>query len=236
MPRETTSKQALAAYDERNPKRSALGSDLGVFAHAWYAHTLWLLGDEPAALAHAEQGIALAQRQNHLYSRALALAYAALLHQMRRDAEQVLDVRARATKDSASTRDCVLRGLGRSTDWLGTRSRAARSVVSRQSKPRSNGSTRSGRTRVARITSHCLPKPTVRGGDGERASAILDAAIAMAVERADVWWLPALYLQKSALEPAPARDVTLRRALDAARAQNSLSLERQVLTALSRTI
>ena len=37
---------ALAAYDERHPQRSALGSDLGVFAHAWYSHTLWLLGDD----------------------------------------------------------------------------------------------------------------------------------------------------------------------------------------------
>ena len=118
--------QALAAYDERNPKRSALGSDLGVFAHAWYAHTLWLLGDESAALAHAEQGIALAQRQNHLYSRALALAYAALLHQMRRDAEQVLACAESVKATLRAPRDCVLRGLGRNTDWLGTRSRAAR--------------------------------------------------------------------------------------------------------------
>ena len=37
---------ALAAYDERHPQRFRSGSDLGVFAHAWYAHTLWLLGDE----------------------------------------------------------------------------------------------------------------------------------------------------------------------------------------------
>ena len=50
---------ALAAYDEEHPQRSALGSDLGVFAHAWYSHTLWLLGEENAALAHAEQAIAL---------------------------------------------------------------------------------------------------------------------------------------------------------------------------------
>ena len=77
---------ALAAYDEEHPQRSALGSDLGVFAHAWYSHTLWLLGDDNAAVAHAERGIALARRRDHLYSQALALAYAALLHQMRRDA------------------------------------------------------------------------------------------------------------------------------------------------------
>ena len=78
---------ALAAYDEEHPQRSALGSDLGVFAHAWYSHTLWLLGDENAAVAHAEQAIALARRLDHMYSQTLALAYAALLHQMRRDTD-----------------------------------------------------------------------------------------------------------------------------------------------------
>ena len=51
----------------------------------------------------------------------------------------------------------------------------------------------------------------------------------MALERADVWWLPALYLQKSELEPPPRRDATLRRALELARAQNSRSLERRIL-------
>ena len=75
---------ALAAYDERHPQRSALGSDLGVFAHAWYSHTLWLLGDEAAAVAHADEAIALSRRLDHQYSQTLALAYAALLHQMRR--------------------------------------------------------------------------------------------------------------------------------------------------------
>jgi len=80
---------ALAAYDERHPQRSALGSDLGVFAHAWGAHTLWLLGEENAAVASAEEAVALARRLKHLYSETLALAYAALLHQMRRDTAQV---------------------------------------------------------------------------------------------------------------------------------------------------
>ena len=82
---------ALAAYDERHPQRSALGSDLGVFAHAWYSSTLWLLGDEGAALSQVEQAVALARRLNHVYGQTLALAYAGLLHQMRRDADQVLE-------------------------------------------------------------------------------------------------------------------------------------------------
>jgi hypothetical protein len=51
----------------------------------------------------------------------------------------------------------------------------------------------------------------------------------MALERADVWWLPALYLQKSELELPPEREATLRRGLELARAQNSHALERRIL-------
>ena len=76
---------ALAVYDERSGRRSTLGSDLGVFVHAWCAHPLWLLGDDGGALAHAERAITLARRFDHPFSLTLALAYAALLHQMRRD-------------------------------------------------------------------------------------------------------------------------------------------------------
>src|SRR6202011_4961881 len=63
------------------PPRSTLFPYTTLFRS--YAHTLWLLGDENGAVARAEEGIALARRLNHLYSQTLALAYAALLHQMR---------------------------------------------------------------------------------------------------------------------------------------------------------
>jgi len=51
----------------------------------------------------------------------------------------------------------------------------------------------------------------------------------MAVERGDAWWLPALYLQKSELEPAPEREATLRRGLALTRTQNSRGLEQRIL-------
>jgi hypothetical protein len=76
---------SLAAYDDAHSQRSALGSDLGVFGNAWSAHTLWLLGDEHEAVARAERAIELARRLDHLYSQVIALAYSALLHQMRGD-------------------------------------------------------------------------------------------------------------------------------------------------------
>jgi hypothetical protein len=51
----------------------------------------------------------------------------------------------------------------------------------------------------------------------------------MGREHADLWWLPALYLQKSELDQSPQRDATLRCGLELARAQNSRSLERRIL-------
>ena len=73
-------------------------------------------------------------------------------------------------------------------------------------------------------------------GNRDRAVSILDAAIAMAHARTDVWWLPALYLQKGEFEPAGRREETWRRGLDEARAQSSRSLEQRILRTLSRTL
>ena len=70
-------------------------------------------------------------------------------------------------------------------------------------------------------------------GNRDRAASILDTAISMALERADVWWLPAIYLHKSELAPPLERDATLRRGLELARAQNSQSLERRILATLT---
>ena len=51
----------------------------------------------------------------------------------------------------------------------------------------------------------------------------------MALERGDVWWLPALYLQKSELETGRDRETTLLNALTLARAQHSRALEQRIL-------
>jgi hypothetical protein len=51
----------------------------------------------------------------------------------------------------------------------------------------------------------------------------------MALDRGDMWWLPALYLQQGELEPTTVGESTLRRALALARAQNSRALERRIL-------
>lgn len=64
---------------------TVFGSDLGVFNCAWEAHALWLCGLEDRARSAAVEAVRSAHTLGHAYSEALAHAYAALLHYMRRD-------------------------------------------------------------------------------------------------------------------------------------------------------
>lgn len=223
---------SLAAYDEQHPQRSALGSDLGVFAHAWYSHALWLLGEEVLALRHADQGIALARRREHLFSQTISLAYAALLHQMRRDAPRVLEY-----AEGVVTL-CERYGFAYYGDWA----RVLLGWVRGQDDPtRGIQMIESAlehldaqRAQARRPYYLSLLVDTYRvAGQPERAASIVDNAIALALERGDAWWLPALYLQKSDLGPPVDRDATLRLGLKVAQAQGSLSLARRLTAAMS---
>lgn len=221
---------ALAAYDERAPPSSALGSDLGVFAHAWSSHTLWLLGDEEAALSHVEAAVALARRRQDMYSETLALAYLALLHQLRRDAGRVLE-----TAEAVAAR-CDRYGFGYYGDWaqilIGWArglERPAEGIATIESALARLDDQRAQARRPYFLS--LLAEPYERAGDRDRAASILRDAIDMALERTDLWWLPALYLQKSALEPAMERAPTLTRGLEIARAQHSRALEERLLAA-----
>jgi DNA-binding SARP family transcriptional activator len=221
---------ALAAYDEHRPQRSALGSDLGVFAHAWYSHAVWLLGDDAAALGHVDEATALARRLKHPYSEMLALAYTALLHQMRRDVDRTLSY----ARDAIELSDRY--GFGYYGDWA----RLLAGWAEGQQHPREGvASIESALVQLDAQRAQArrpyylslLAETHARAGNDDRARHVIDRAIAMALERVDLWWLPALYLQKSALEAPADRDGILRRALELARAQRSESLVRRILSA-----
>jgi DNA-binding SARP family transcriptional activator len=218
---------AIAAYDEARTPRSALGSDLGVFTHAWSAHTVFLLGDDAAALERADQAGSLARRQHHAYSEALALAYAALLHQMRGDVERLL------LCAEAAVALCDRHGIGYYGDWA----LALIGWAKGQSEPAAGIATIE--SAIEKLDRHraqarrpyylsLLADTYGRLGNTERAAAIVDAAIDMATARNDVWWLPALWLQKSEFERLDARDAALRQALALARAQHNRALERRI--------
>jgi tetratricopeptide (TPR) repeat protein len=221
---------ALAEYDEQHPRQSALGSDLGVFAHAWYSHALWLRGDEAAALAHASQGVGLAQRLNQPYSETLALAYSSLLHQLRGDRERLVACA------EAAVAHCERYGIGYYGDWarllLGW-ARGQDDPVEGVAVMTAALAQLDARRAYARRPYYLsLLADTERlAGHREHAAAIVDAAIEMATQRSDVWWLPVLYVQKSALGARDSRADLVQRGLALAGAQGSRGLEHRILPA-----
>jgi predicted ATPase len=68
------------------------GADPGVFCLAWSPHLLWHLGYADQALTQSEVALALARKLSHPFSSALALDYAAMLHQFRREPGAVCDL------------------------------------------------------------------------------------------------------------------------------------------------
>jgi DNA-binding SARP family transcriptional activator len=221
---------ALAAYDERHPQRSALGSDLGVFAHAWGSHSLWLLGDENAALDHIERAIALARRLDHTYSLTLAYAYAALLHQMRGDFARVREAGDAAVTLSERYEFGYYGDWARVLiGWAHGHERPTEGIAIIETALAQLDAQRAQARRPYFLS--LLAAICKVNGDRKRAKSILDSSIAMALERGDRWWLPAMYLQKSDLQPAPQRDATLRLALETARSQGSKGLEHRILAA-----
>ncbi len=65
------------------------GVNIHVFGHAYRAHVDWHLGFADTALRAAQDAIDLAHRLVHPFSLAVALAYAAMLHQFRREPTEV---------------------------------------------------------------------------------------------------------------------------------------------------
>jgi predicted ATPase len=87
----------LAAEKIYDPARDAAntkqyGQDPGVATAAFGAVALWLLGDDDASLGASERSLQWAQRTGQPSSRALALHFAAMLHQLRGDIEQTARV------------------------------------------------------------------------------------------------------------------------------------------------
>jgi len=78
---------SLACYDRQQHRSHVMhfGLDLGVMSRAMMAHTLWHQGYPEQARTRSHEALALAEAHAHPFSRAIALAYAVMLHQCRRE-------------------------------------------------------------------------------------------------------------------------------------------------------
>jgi predicted ATPase/class 3 adenylate cyclase len=81
--------QGLALYDPQQHRAQALPLeiDLGVFFLAYMTRPLWLLGYPDQALQRSHEALTLAQELTRPFSLAYALAFAAWVHQFRREGQ-----------------------------------------------------------------------------------------------------------------------------------------------------
>jgi predicted ATPase len=87
VPARAQLEHAMALYESQEHHtlgvRAGFPGNLGVFSRCFAAHTLWHLGYPDRALRHIRAALSLAEMLAHPFSRALALAYAAMLYQFR---------------------------------------------------------------------------------------------------------------------------------------------------------
>jgi predicted ATPase len=81
------SEQGIALYDSQHHSLAFLygGDDPGVCCLCHRAHALWALGYPDKALKSAHDALTLARSLSHPFSQALALIFATILHQFRRE-------------------------------------------------------------------------------------------------------------------------------------------------------
>ena len=90
--------QAEGLYDVEQHRRhiTNFGVDMGVFSRSWATHFWWHKGYLGRACTKSDEALAIAREVSHPLTLAIALGYAAMLHQFRRDVPQI-DALAEAT-------------------------------------------------------------------------------------------------------------------------------------------
>jgi len=202
----------------------SVGTRTDVHGLAWSAHAHWLLGHDELALSSSHEAVRMARSIDHPYSLAVALAYAAITHQLRGDRPALRG----AVTELAELCDrfgfsyyrewaLVLDGWGRGG---GAGTTLARRGIDNL---RSEGS-------FARMPYwlSLLADVLDRTGQHDAARSTLDAATASAQARCDVWWLPEVLRKRAAHdELRPAAVSRLRAAADLATGHGSVALLRR---------
>ncbi len=202
-----------------------LGTRVEVHARAWSAHAHWLAGDDDGALALAAEAEDRATRAGHPYSLAVALAYGAVLHQLRlgsglgggteaealaRSADQLRQLCGRYDFAYYGQWGAILQG------WLAGGEPGLAAVRTGISELRSVGA-------FARMPYWLalLADTLLRCGRPGSARAVLAAAEAAAYQRDDLWWLPEVLRLRARLEDPQGAASLLARARTLAREQHS---------------
>ncbi|WP_322761134.1 ATP-binding protein [Frankia sp. Cr2] len=198
-----------------------VGTRTDVHAMAWAAHAHWLLGDDARALSRCDEAVERGRAADHPYSLTVALAYAALTHQLRGDraslatAAKELDELCRRYEFAYYREWAAIL-----TGWATGDERGIAAIQQAVSRLRTQGA----RTRMSYWLS-LLAQVQIGCGHAEAARGILDAARLAAQQHDDRWWLPEVLRMRASLEPDQTAVPMLRRAADLAADQLSRTLQ-----------
>jgi DNA-binding SARP family transcriptional activator len=208
----------------------SVGTRPDVHGRAFAAHAHWLLGHEVQALATCNDAIALARTSDTPYNLAVALAYGAITHQLRRDPAAVRETVAELSEL------CARYDFAYYREWA--------LVLDGWSRPDGAGLALARRG-VANLTAEgsfarlpywlsLVAELAQRAGDPEAARARLDAAIAAATVRGDLWWLPEVMRLRAAYDSDDAAVERLTAAAKLTAAQGSAVLADRIAADLAR--
>jgi predicted ATPase len=233
--------RSMALYDpEQHRSQVALfGPDVGVFCRAWAAHSLWHLGFPDQAVELSAEALALAQELDHPFSLALAQAYAAMLHQFRRERQATTEY-AEASYSLSTQYGFpyyaawaeILR------NWALAQKRPGTEEVAQLRQAVTDFEDTGSETRrpfyLGLIAEVCA-----KAGRLEEGLEMLDEALATSKKNGDCWWDAELHRLKGELLLVQGADeseveVCFQRALDIARQQQTRSLELRAAISLCR--
>ena len=201
----------------------SVGTRPDVHSLAWAAHSHWLLGDDDQAVTSADDAVALARRIGHPFSLAVALAYAGVTHQLRRDVPPLVEI-------ATELRElCDRYGFAYYREWaliLHGWSRGDEAGLELARQGVDNLTAEGSFTRVSYWLS-LVAELASRTGQPAVARASLDAALVRARTHDDVWWMPEVMRLRAAFDDLPAAAERLRSAVRTATEHGSVALLRR---------
>jgi len=218
---------------------AVFGVDMGLFSRSWASHLLWYRGYPDQARAKADDTLRLAREVAHPLTRAVALAYAAMLHQFCRDVRQVQALA------EAAIGLCSEHGFPYYLAWAGILrgwSRVATGALDEGISEIRRGIKALEAKAGARLPYYrsLLAESCASAGDIGEALQSLDRAFVETHNTEERWWEPELLrvrgelLRSESVERGVEAETNFREAIDLARKQGAKCLELRAAVSLCR--
>jgi class 3 adenylate cyclase len=213
----------LAAELTDSPAWLITGVRPDLFGRVWGAQAHWLLGHDTEALSACHEAIKMARSIDHPFCLAVALAYSCITYQMGHD----LPALRNAVGELREL--CDRHGFAYYHEWgliLDGWSRTGESGISLAQQGIGNLKAEDSHARMPYWLS-LLADLLAGSNRPDAARETLDAAIAAAKARDDLWWLPEVMRMRAAYDEEQAAISRLRSAAELASAQGSVALLRR---------